>query len=175
MAAYKYGDLDVPLGQKSSKEFEKSKKVQKFQKVRRDPQLQTTILSKQLFCNISFFCRKLMPSFPPMPSWAPTWQIIFQVIRTALVLKPQKRRHRAGRNDRRRLLSTLGLGRVHPAAPHLCAFALSWLTDMMIASSASLNCPDKAFQGLISYRRSQELKSQDPELVCCWETVGVVR
>ena len=70
------------------------------------------------------FCRKLMPSFPPLPSWAPTWQIIFQVIRTALVLKPQKRRHRAGRNDRRRLPWTLGLGRFSPLPP-ICVLSLS--------------------------------------------------
>lgn len=175
MAAYKYGDLDVPLGQKSSKEFEKSKKSPKVPKSSKRPTTTNYYFIQAIILQYFLFCRKLMPSFPPLPSWAPTWQIIFQVIRTALVLKPQKRRHRAGRNDRRRLLSTLGLGRVHPAAPHLCAFALSWFTDMMIASSASLNCPDKAFQGWISYRRSQELKCQDPELVCCWENVDVVR
>jgi len=52
-----------------------------------------------------------------------------------------------------------------PRCPPFCAFALSWFTDMMIASSVGLNCPDQTLQGLVSHRPSQDLKSQDPLLV----------
>ena len=52
-----------------------------------------------------------------------------------------------------------------PRCPPSCAFALSWFTDMMIASSGGLNCPDQTLQGLVSHRPSQELNSQDPLLV----------